>query len=234
MPSSRRSPGVGPIARRQAQSAGSSRATSPGKPRLPLQELPVTPNGALLGHRIPTLRPTPSLDKENLEAVHTALESRRFYTLTYLHRLARQLQDISAWALGQGVELDPPHTDTTDSSSLALIRRARESMPAGDSDDSGSEPDLSVLAAARYRGELADLDITLPEEMEPEDTSVEDDMDVEAEEEAEEGEEQPPLMDPATLGLKEISNLGKFTVSSHKQGNGVEELRSDDLNLYWQ
>ncbi|KAH7320068.1 anaphase-promoting complex, subunit 10-domain-containing protein [Stachybotrys elegans] len=36
------------------------------------------------------------------------------------------------------------------------------------------------------------------------------------------------------IGLKEISNLGRFTVSSHKPGNGVEELRSDDLKQYWQ
>ncbi|KKA31168.1 hypothetical protein TD95_002281 [Thielaviopsis punctulata] len=40
--------------------------------------------------------------------------------------------------------------------------------------------------------------------------------------------------DPATLGLKEISNLGRFTVNSHKQGSGVDELRSDDLRLFWQ
>jgi hypothetical protein len=42
------------------------------------------------------------------------------------------------------------------------------------------------------------------------------------------------LADPASLGLKEISNLGRFTVSTQKMGNGVEELRSDDLKLYWQ
>ncbi|PTB75835.1 galactose-binding like protein [Trichoderma longibrachiatum ATCC 18648] len=41
-------------------------------------------------------------------------------------------------------------------------------------------------------------------------------------------------MDPGVFGLKEISNLGKFTVSSHKPGNGVEQLRSDDLASYWQ
>ncbi|WYZ37189.1 hypothetical protein EsH8_II_000695 [Colletotrichum jinshuiense] len=40
--------------------------------------------------------------------------------------------------------------------------------------------------------------------------------------------------DPLTAGLKEISNLGKFTVSSHKQGNGVEQLRHDSLKTYWQ
>jgi anaphase-promoting complex subunit 10 len=44
----------------------------------------------------------------------------------------------------------------------------------------------------------------------------------------------PQPFDAAARGLKEISNLGKFTVSSSKQGNGVDELRSDDLRLYWQ
>jgi anaphase-promoting complex subunit 10 len=81
-----------------------------------------------------------------------------------------------------------------------------------------------------------------PEQYEAEDTSVEEQMEeeVETEEEEEDGEEEEehedgvPLADPAAAGLKEISNLGKFTVSSHKQGNGVEELRSDDTKAYWQ
>ncbi|EHK41348.1 hypothetical protein TRIATDRAFT_228021 [Trichoderma atroviride IMI 206040] len=52
----------------------------------------------------------------------------------------------------------------------------------------------------------------------------------------EEVQEEEPLsiMDPAVFGLKEISNLGKFTVSSHKPGNGVEQLRNDELTSYWQ
>lgn len=83
----------------------------------------------------------------------------------------------------------------------------------------------------------------------PQDTSIEDDDEdeededddletVDDDEEEHEGEQEAeemiPLIDPTTMGLKEISNLGRFTVSSHKQGNGVEELRSDDLALYWQ
>jgi anaphase-promoting complex subunit 10 len=55
------------------------------------------------------------------------------------------------------------------------------------------------------------------------------------EDELEEQQEANTLpFDPSSLGLKEISNLGKFTVSSHKPGSGVEELRSDDTELYWQ
>ncbi|KAK2023526.1 anaphase-promoting complex subunit 10 [Colletotrichum zoysiae] len=45
---------------------------------------------------------------------------------------------------------------------------------------------------------------------------------------------EEPEFDPLAAGLKEISNLGKFTVSSHKQGNGVEQLRNDSLKTYWQ
>jgi hypothetical protein len=40
--------------------------------------------------------------------------------------------------------------------------------------------------------------------------------------------------DPMLLGLKEINNLAHFSVSSHKPGNGVDELLHDDLNKYWQ
>ena len=40
--------------------------------------------------------------------------------------------------------------------------------------------------------------------------------------------------DPLALGLKEINNLAHFSVSSHKPGNGVEELLNDDLDKFWQ
>ncbi|KAK3298070.1 galactose-binding domain-like protein [Chaetomium fimeti] len=39
---------------------------------------------------------------------------------------------------------------------------------------------------------------------------------------------------PMDLGLKEINNLAHFGVSSHRPGNGVAELLSDDLDKYWQ
>ncbi|KAI6780274.1 anaphase-promoting complex subunit 10, partial [Emericellopsis cladophorae] len=82
-------------------------------------------------------------------------------------------------------------------------------------------------------------------QVEADDTSVEDEYEEEDEDEAdedipgdEEGEDDaavPELhAEPPTLGLKEISNLGRLTVSSHKLGNGVESLRSDDLGLFWQ
>lgn len=148
-------------------------------------------------------------------------------------------------------------------------------------DDSGSEPDNSMIATTSAavepmrnsrsdesyhsgRGEATRIQLGLTETLRPqqstyheatgtsegqydeqyeaEDTSQEGPVEDEAteeevndDEEVEDNEEAaPPLIDPAAAGLKEISNLGKFTVSSHKQGNGVEELRSDDTSLYWQ
>lgn len=69
---------------------------------------------------------------------------------------------------------------------------------------------------------------------EPEETSMEEPVELEGEEEEVVEQEVVPLVDPSAIGLKEISNLGKFTVSSHKPGNGVNELRHDDLKLFWQ
>ncbi|CAK7268040.1 hypothetical protein SEPCBS119000_002852 [Sporothrix epigloea] len=40
--------------------------------------------------------------------------------------------------------------------------------------------------------------------------------------------------DPVLLGLKEINNLAHFSVSSHKPGNGVDQLLHDDVATYWQ
>ncbi|KAM3511933.1 hypothetical protein MY11210_004404 [Beauveria gryllotalpidicola] len=138
----------------------------------------------------------------------------------------------------------------------------RLSMPLG-SDASDSDPDLSVLAMARGSGRTGaaqgprsantleeqmllqqqaeamayEDEVMSQEQYEAEDTSIEEQVEEEeeeAEEEEEEQEEQEVLVDPASIGLKEISNLGKFTVSSHKPGHGVQELRSDDLRLFWQ
>ncbi|KAI1753044.1 anaphase-promoting complex, subunit 10-domain-containing protein [Xylaria castorea] len=51
---------------------------------------------------------------------------------------------------------------------------------------------------------------------------------------AEEEEEEEQPFDASAVGLKEISNLASFTVSSYKPGCGVKELRDDDANQYWQ
>ncbi|KAI0541357.1 anaphase-promoting complex, subunit 10-domain-containing protein [Xylaria digitata] len=57
---------------------------------------------------------------------------------------------------------------------------------------------------------------------------------VEDVEDAEEEEEEEQPFDASAVGLKEISNLASFTVSSYKPGCGVKELRDDDVNQYWQ
>lgn len=120
-----------------------------------------------------------------------------------------------------------------------------------ESDGSDSEADLSVLAMARggrmgitapmpapeqtQTDSLAFDDDTMSQgQYEPEETSMEEPVELEGEEEEVVEQEVVPLVDPSAIGLKEISNLGKFTVSSHKPGNGVNELRHDDLKLFWQ
>ncbi|KAB5582253.1 galactose-binding domain-like protein [Coniochaeta sp. 2T2.1] len=62
------------------------------------------------------------------------------------------------------------------------------------------------------------------------------DGDVEGDEESDDADDEggDEWFDPSSMGLKEINNLAHFGVSSHKPGNGVEELLSEDLNQYWQ
>jgi anaphase-promoting complex subunit 10 len=61
------------------------------------------------------------------------------------------------------------------------------------------------------------------------------DDDEEADEHLDSDEEMDEhAFNPAALGLKEINNLAHFGVSSHRPGNGVAELLSDDLDRYWQ
>ena len=38
----------------------------------------------------------------------------------------------------------------------------------------------------------------------------------------------------ATSSRREIGNLGVWSLSSAKPGNGVEQLRDDDVNTFWQ
>ncbi|KAH7347211.1 anaphase-promoting complex subunit 10 [Plectosphaerella cucumerina] len=88
-------------------------------------------------------------------------------------------------------------------------------------------PDEEEYTSPEENGEEEDVG----DELEDDDELGRDQL----EDELEEQQEANTLpFDPSSLGLKEISNLGKFTVSSHKPGSGVEELRSDDTELYWQ
>ncbi|PFH55121.1 hypothetical protein XA68_10669 [Ophiocordyceps unilateralis] len=132
-------------------------------------------------------------------------------------------------------------TPGTSSAHPLGTQRTALTIPLG-SDDSASEPELSILgmsragdgdglddtaaAAAEAYAEAMEEEVLDAEQYEAEDTSID--------EQVEEQDELVSLVDPLSIGLKEISNLGKFTVSSHKPGSGVEELRSEDLKLYWQ
>lgn len=58
---------------------------------------------------------------------------------------------------------------------------------------------------------------------------------IDPDEDPEETEQlQHSMFDPTAIGLREINNLAHFGVSSHKPGNGVEELLTEDLEKYWQ
>lgn len=221
-----------------------SRTQTPVK-RIPLQELPTSPAGTLIGSRTPTERPYPSADKENLHAIINALETRANVISQHARRLSNALSQVRDRRLRLENTLRDAiqHTAANHHPAPHMSAHPRLSLSL-DSDGGGEEQDLSLLALAHAAAEMEQADQTFEDEVmsqgfEAEDTSVEDEAVEEGEneqsqEEEEEVEEEVPLVDPASLGLKEISNLGKFTVSSHKQGSGVDELRSDDLKLYWQ
>ena len=79
-------------------------------------------------------------------------------------------------------------------------------------------------------------DEMLMEDMDEELGENAEEADVEGDEDSEDADDEggDEWFDPSSMGLKEINNLAHFGVSSHKPGNGVEELLSEDLNQYWQ
>jgi anaphase-promoting complex subunit 10 len=74
-------------------------------------------------------------------------------------------------------------------------------------------------------GEVMDEDL---------DENDQEDHDNDGDEQIDDERPQVDAFDPTALGLREINNLAHFGVSSHKPGNGVEELLSDDLDKFWQ
>ncbi|UKZ77307.1 hypothetical protein TrVFT333_005027 [Trichoderma virens FT-333] len=120
---------------------------------------------------------------------------------------------------GSGTESEP------DLSHLGMTRRGMTAVLEQQANQMTYDDD--AMSQGQYDAEEASLDENLDENVdENDDDNVDDQV---------EGEQEPlAMMDPVVFGLKEISNLGKFTVSSHKPGNGVEQLRSDDLTSYWQ
>jgi anaphase-promoting complex subunit 10 len=218
--------------------------------RVPLGELPFQKTtGALLCERIRTVRPLPLWedgDKENEEAFMRAVDH-------IDATLNQQLSDLR-----NDMEQAEEIRHSIDYFLAALpVDGPRLSMPPLDSDGSSSEPDESILQnrgrvlatpagpspqiPSPYTGDRAveqevGQEAISPEEYEDENSIDEDDMDDEEEDIGEQDQalDVAPPFDPATAGLKEISNLARFTVSSHKPGNGVEQLKSDDLKHFWQ
>jgi len=95
------------------------------------------------------------------------------------------------------------------------------------SDDEVDNGDFDVDAPADAE---ADQTEGIEGEVDPDASEVEEVEEADEEEE----EEDEPIFDASAIGLKEISNLASFTVSSYKPGCGVKELRDDDVNQYWQ
>lgn len=210
--------------------------------RVPLGELPFKQkNGELLRKRVRIFRPLPSCEAEDREnsgaALYAAQENVKTLGEIMVEQMRHDIDSLVA-TLAEG----PP----------------RLSMPPVDYDGSSSEPEpddsilngrarpMPALAQAAAMADHIDASFNGNHAAEEENTGVDQqsvsaeeyDDDTEEEEDDEDDEEQAqdiaPLFDPATAGLKEISNLARFTVSSHKPGNGVEELKSDDLKQFWQ
>ncbi|KAI1506143.1 anaphase-promoting complex, subunit 10-domain-containing protein, partial [Biscogniauxia marginata] len=137
----------------------------------------------------------------------------------------------------QGTNAQVPH----------LTRRTE--VPSPEASQHGAQPGLqwsfqtppaTARETARLNGEL-DSNDEFPEDDEGGDDHegaipVDDEVrggGEEGEDSHEEEEEEPPF-DASAIGLKEISNLASFTVSSYKPGCGVKELRDDDVNQFWQ
>ncbi|PTD08968.1 hypothetical protein HYE67_004710 [Fusarium culmorum] len=209
---------------------------------IPLGELPFKQkNGELLRKRVRFFRPLPSCEAEDRENSGAALYAAQENVKTLGEMMVEQMRhdiDSLVATLAEG----PP----------------RLSMPPVDYDGSSSEPEpddsilngrarpMPALAQAAAMADHIDASFNGNHAAEEENAGVDQqsvsaeeyDDDTEEEEDDEDDEEQAqdiaPLFDPATAGLKEISNLARFTVSSHKPGNGVEELKSDDLKQFWQ
>ncbi|KAF4447465.1 Anaphase-promoting complex subunit 10 [Fusarium austroafricanum] len=219
--------------------------------RVPLGELAIKKSsGALIHQRKRVFRPFPSLDQENVEAYSRA---RHHFSATFDDTMREYVQEmlernrlyasintlLAAQQPTDGPRLSMPARDPDGSSSdpepdeSVLLNRARAmATPAGLSSDAPV-----AYNGTHSAGQDADQELSpSPEEYEDENSIDEDDVDEDEEEGAEhdQADHVAPPFDPATAGLKEISNLARFTVSSHKPGNGVEELKSDDLKQFWQ
>ncbi|OQN97655.1 hypothetical protein B0A48_16519 [Cryoendolithus antarcticus] len=106
-------------------------------------------------------------------------------------------------------------------------RQARQRLSEASAATSQSEelPTHAILEDHPHEVVL-DLDAADDEDMEGEDEEGDDGMH-DGDQHREQGAQPPP-------GLKEISSLASWTVTTAKPGNGVAALRNPDLNQFWQ
>ncbi|KAI9808178.1 MAG: hypothetical protein M1825_004635 [Sarcosagium campestre] len=128
----------------------------------------------------------------------------------------------------------PPRTQPTGMTAPARRQQASTRTP--------PPPTTLAMGAATEEGVDADAmeDVEAAhddeEEEEVEDEDDEDDeLDDDDEDEDDEGSPETEKMEPVDLSnLREIGNLASWTVSTAKPGCGVEALRDEDTNLFWQ
>jgi len=139
----------------------------------------------------------------------------------------------------------PPSHSTFQNFRFRRARRIRNTNPYDASHNATPTAQTPVTplvdeGAGEVEEELDDEDVELEDEEEGADgEDIDRDVDEEGNDEEEGGIEEVPMdietpFDVAALGLKEIGNLASWTVSSCKPGCGVETLRDEDTNLFWQ
>jgi anaphase-promoting complex subunit 10 len=179
-----------------------------------LRALTVLDSNTDLNFRPPVKRPPITFDQENVAAVVEGIS-------TGIYDQDEILAVTNNMVLAFPVPLEVPQDSDEESGSRVL------GNDAGVGRGQEYEERLQELGA-EIDGELEEeiIDQDLPE-------GIEEEQDDEEHVDAEEIVQVSPF-DSMALGLKEINNLAHFGVSSHKPGNGVEELLSDDLDKYWQ
>lgn len=222
--------------------------------RVALGELPFKQkNGELLRERARLFRPIPACeweDKENDDAaLQAAEENNEILDELEAARARYDINTLIATQVPEGPRLSMPTLDYDGSSSepepddsilharaRPMAAQAAHATPAAVA--AQIESSFNADRAAQEEDEALDQRSLSPEEYEDENLNIEEEDDDEEGDEDGADEDQAqdvaPPFDPATAGLKEISNLARFTVSSHKPGHGVEELKSDDLKHFWQ
>ncbi|KAK0614884.1 anaphase-promoting complex, subunit 10-domain-containing protein [Bombardia bombarda] len=198
------------------------------KPRRVLGEL--DPNRDLNTPRGQSKRAPITFEQENEQAVFEGL---RFGTYDRDEVIAWTDYGLSSATANRhtpiGSTNDSDDEDPARSPALTHTQ-VHASAPGHESEDLMSEPDMEAEYEEAEVGDDEFLDDVMDEDLgeDLDDEQNQDDQDIE------DDEIMGPVFDPAAIGLKEINNLAHFGVSSHKPGNGVEELLSDDLDKFWQ